>query len=41
MDQSPPEHVRKNRIVWDTWAAEYAEWARKWPCEEIWKSRRQ
>ena len=41
MDQSPPEHVRKNRIVWDTWAAEYAEWAWKWPREEIWKSRRQ
>ena len=26
-----PEHVRKNRIVWDAWAAEYAEWApRAW-----------
>src|SRR5919106_1492975 len=31
MDQELPEHARKNRIVWDTWAAEYAEWApRAW-----------
>jgi SAM-dependent methyltransferase len=31
MDQGLPEHARKNRIVWETWAAEYAEWApRAW-----------
>src|SRR5215217_721767 len=31
MDASLPEYVQKNRIVWDTWAAEYAEWApRAW-----------
>ena len=31
MDQELPEHVQKNRIVWDAWAAEYAEWApRAW-----------
>ena len=31
MDQEISEHVRKNRIVWDIWAAEYAEWApRAW-----------
>ena len=31
MDQELPEHARKNRIVWETWAAEYAEWApRAW-----------
>jgi ubiquinone/menaquinone biosynthesis C-methylase UbiE len=27
MAQDLPEHARKNRIVWDTWAAEYAAWA--------------
>ena len=31
MRQELPEHVQKNRIAWDTWAAEYAEWApRAW-----------
>lgn len=64
-----PEHVRRNRVQWDLWAAEYAEpaqrnwaeelveirppdgsttrypfmtleWARRWPCEEIWKARK-
>ena len=31
MHQDLPEHVQKNRIAWDTWAAEYAEWApRAW-----------
>src|SRR5215216_8024365 len=27
MDQDLPEHAQKNRIVWDTWAVEYSEWA--------------
>jgi ubiquinone/menaquinone biosynthesis C-methylase UbiE len=27
MQQDHPEHVQKNRVVWDTWAAEYAAWA--------------
>ena len=31
MGQELPEHVQKNRIVWDTWAADYAEWTpRAW-----------
>ncbi|MDF3016292.1 MAG: ubiG 2, partial [Thermomicrobiales bacterium] len=31
MDQELPEHAQKNRIVWDTWATEYAAWApRAW-----------
>src|SRR5829696_4118361 len=35
MDASLPEYVQKNRIVWDTWAAEYAEWApRAWETDE-------
>src|SRR5215218_9792336 len=35
MDESLPEHVQKNRIVWDAWAAEYAEWApRAWGTDE-------
>jgi 2-polyprenyl-3-methyl-5-hydroxy-6-metoxy-1,4-benzoquinol methylase len=29
MDGEFPEHVRKNRIAWDTWAAEYAAWAQE------------
>jgi SAM-dependent methyltransferase len=34
MDQQLPEHVQKNRIAWDTWAAEFAEWApRAWAQE--------
>jgi len=36
-----PEHVRRNRIVWDRWASEYqrpgeAAWARKDPTWGIW-----
>jgi SAM-dependent methyltransferase len=31
MGQDLPEHVKKNRVVWDAWAAEYAAWApRAW-----------
>ena len=41
MDQRLPEHVRQNRIAWDTWAVEFPEWARQWPCGEIWKARKQ
>src|ERR687893_3325087 len=34
MDQSLPEHAQKNRIAWETWAAEFAEWApRAWESE--------
>ena len=34
MDQDLPEHVRRNRLVWDSWAAEYAAWApRAWETE--------
>jgi SAM-dependent methyltransferase len=35
MDAELPEHVRRNRAVWDTWAAGYAEWApRAWAAAE-------
>jgi hypothetical protein len=27
MHQELPEHAKKNRVVWDTWAADYAAWA--------------
>ena len=40
MGQDLPEHVQKNRMAWDSWAAEFTEWAWKWPCEEIWKARK-
>jgi ubiquinone/menaquinone biosynthesis C-methylase UbiE len=36
MDAELPEHVRRNREAWDTWAPEYAEWApRAWSDEAI------
>ena len=40
MDQGLREHGRQNRIAWHTSADEFAEWARKGPCEEIWKARK-
>ncbi len=35
MDAELPEHVRRNRAVWDRWAAGYAAWApRAWAATE-------
>ena len=42
------DHVLRNRAAWDRWASDYAgagplatiEWARQWPCEEVWKARK-
>lgn len=36
-DQNLPDHVQRNRRVWDEWAADYATWApRAWSSEPRW-----
>jgi hypothetical protein len=46
------DYVRRNRAEWDSWAPDFVpdattefpfvtlEWARQWPCEEVWKARK-
>ena len=41
----PADHVARNRAAWDAFAADWVrpgrhDWARNWPCEEIWKVRK-
>jgi SAM-dependent methyltransferase len=36
MGEELPEHVRRNRVAWDTMASGYAEWApRAWAADEV------
>ena len=36
MDNELPEHVRRNRTVWNAWAVDYATWAPKeWAADDV------